>query len=71
MAKLNQATNEVLAQPEVRERLISAGAEIAPKSVGQFRDFVGSEIRKNTDLLSEDFCSRVLYGGCEGFGTLQ
>jgi len=71
VTKLNQAINEVLAQPEVRERLISAGAEIAPMSVGQFRDFVGSEIRKNTDLLSEDFCSKVLYGGCEGFGTLQ
>jgi len=71
VTKLNQAINEVLAQPEVRERLISAGAEIAPMSVAQFGDFVRSEIRKNTDLLSEDFCSRVLYGGCEGFGTLQ
>jgi len=57
--------------PATMRALISAGAEIAPMSVAQFGDFVRSEIRKNTDLLSEDFCSRVLYGGCEGFGTLQ
>ena len=51
VTKLNQAINEVLAQPDVRERVISASAEIAPMSVGQVGDFVRSEIRKNTDLL--------------------
>ena len=30
----------------------------------------GSESARYADLLQEEFCSRLLFGGCLGFGTL-
>jgi len=71
VSKLNRVINEVIAQPEVRDRLIAAGTEIEPMSVDQFASFVKAQIRKNAELLTEDFCSRVLYGGCIGFAALE
>ena len=47
------------------------GADPAPMSVEQFGDFVRSEIRRNTELLREEFCSRLLFGGCAGFAFVE
>ena len=71
VARLNQGINQILARPEVRERLGGDGADPAPMSVEQFGDFVRSEIRRNTELLSEAFCSRLLFGGCAGFAFVE
>jgi hypothetical protein len=46
------------------------GGEIAPTSPEQFASFVRSESARYADLLQEEFCSRLLFGGCLGFGTL-
>jgi tripartite-type tricarboxylate transporter receptor subunit TctC len=69
VARLNREINQALAQPEVRQHFIADGAEIVPMSVGQFEDFVRAEARRYSDLLNEDFCSKVFYGGCEGFSA--
>jgi tripartite-type tricarboxylate transporter receptor subunit TctC len=69
VAQLNRSFNQALAQPELRQKLTADGAELIPMSVGQFEEFVKAEARKYADLLNEDFCSRVFYGGCEGFSA--
>jgi tripartite-type tricarboxylate transporter receptor subunit TctC len=70
VARLNREINQVLAQPDVRERIEREGGELVPMSVDQFTAFVRSEAGKFGDLLREEFCSRMLYGGCLGFGAL-
>ena len=49
--KLNWAVNEVLSNPEVKERLTSSGAEITPMSAKQFGTFLQSETDKYTTLV--------------------
>ncbi len=67
VTKLNQAVNDVLAQPEVRQRLVSQGADVRPMSVDQFTAFVKAETEKYALLIRAEFCSRLWYGGCGGF----
>jgi tripartite-type tricarboxylate transporter receptor subunit TctC len=50
--KLHSDTAEVLRKPQVQERLLADGAEIAAGSSAQFRVFVTSEMRKWADLVS-------------------
>ena len=69
--RLNREVNQVLAQPDVRERLLGEGAEITPMSPEQFASFVRSESDQYGNVVEEDFCSRFGYGGCLGFGALQ
>jgi tripartite-type tricarboxylate transporter receptor subunit TctC len=69
VTKLNQAINQILAQPEVRDRLVGSGAEVTPMSADQFAGFVRSEASKYVLLITREFCSRPLYGGCVGFPT--
>ena len=65
--RLNQAVNQVLSDPEVKERLASSGAEITPMSAEQFAKFLQSETDKYTTLIRTEFCSNLWYGGCGGF----
>jgi len=69
VARLNHATNETLANAEVRQHFVADGIEMAPMSVAQMEEFVKAESRRYSELLNEDFCSRVFYGGCEGFSA--
>ena len=69
VARLNREINQTLAQPEVRQQFVADGAEIVPMSVNQFEEFVRAEARRYSELLNEDFCSKVFYGGCEGFSA--
>jgi len=55
-ARLNRDINQALARPEIRERLVNDGADLAPMSMEQFGEFVRTEIRRNEGLLSEQFC---------------
>jgi tripartite-type tricarboxylate transporter receptor subunit TctC len=70
VAKLNREINQALAQQEVRDRLLNDAADITFMSPDQFADFVKSERGKYADLMRADFCSRLLFGGCEGFSQL-
>jgi tripartite-type tricarboxylate transporter receptor subunit TctC len=70
VARLNRETNQVLAQPDVVERLVRHGAEAAPMSADQFADSLRSESHKYEALLRDEFCAKLLYGGCTGFVAL-
>jgi tripartite-type tricarboxylate transporter receptor subunit TctC len=54
--RLNREINQALARPEVRERLVNDGADLAPMSMEQFGEFVRTEIRRNEGLLRDQFC---------------
>jgi len=68
--RLNREINQVLAQPDVLERLVRHGVEAAPMSVDQFANFLTSETSKYEALLRDEFCAKFLYGGCTGFVAL-
>jgi tripartite-type tricarboxylate transporter receptor subunit TctC len=68
--RLNRALNEILAEPNLSEQVKREGGEIVPMSPEQFAGFVKSESERYAELLQEEFCSRLLFGGCLGFGTL-
>jgi tripartite-type tricarboxylate transporter receptor subunit TctC len=67
VARLNQEINKVQKQPDVRESLARSGAEINPMSMVEFAAFVRSETSKYETLIKNEFCSKLLYGGCGGF----
>ena len=53
VAKLNGEINKVLNEPDVRQRLVEAGAEVDPMSVDQFRAFVNAESSKYLRIIKE------------------
>lgn len=53
IARLNTEINKVLADPTVRQRLIDAGANIAPMSIAEFADFVQAESTKYERIIRE------------------
>jgi tripartite-type tricarboxylate transporter receptor subunit TctC len=67
-ARLNREINQALARPEVRERLVNDGADLAPMSMEQFGEFVRAEIGRNEALLREQFCASDVWNwwGCFG-----
>jgi len=65
--KLNKAVNDILAQPEVKQRLVGQGADVRAMSTEQFSAFVRSETDKYSSLIREEMCARFWYGGCSGF----
>ncbi len=69
VARLNQEINNVLQQTDVKDPLMRSGAEVDPMSVGEFASFLRSETAKYEALIKVEFCSKLLYGGCGGFGT--
>ena len=67
--RLNQEINSVLNQPDVRDSLARSGAEANPMSTVEFAAFMKSETSKYETLIKDEFCSRLLYGGCGGYGA--
>jgi tripartite-type tricarboxylate transporter receptor subunit TctC len=67
VARLNQEINNVLKQPDVQVSLARSGAEVNPMSTVEFAAFVRSETSKYETLIKNEFCSKLLYGGCGGF----
>ena len=53
VARLNSEINEVLAQPEVKQRLLNEGAIVLPMSVDQFTSFVKAEGAKYERIIKE------------------
>src|SRR5215212_135076 len=70
LVRLNREINQVLAQPDVVEQLVRHGAEATPMSVDQFAAFLRGEAGKYEGLLRDEFCAKLLYGGCTGFVAL-
>ena len=65
--RLNQAVNQVLSDPEVKERLASSGAEITPMSAEQFAKFLQSEtVQVHDPDPNGSFASNLWYGGVAG-----
>ena len=46
VARLNTEINRILQEPDVKARLVDAGAEVTPMSVGQFEAFVKAKVVK-------------------------
>jgi tripartite-type tricarboxylate transporter receptor subunit TctC len=53
VAKLNSEINKVLNDPETRQKLVDAGAEVEAMSVAQFRAFVDGESAKYQRIIKE------------------
>jgi tripartite-type tricarboxylate transporter receptor subunit TctC len=53
VARLNTEINKVLAQPDVKAKLLDAGADVTPISVAEFTAFVKSESAKFLRIINE------------------
>ena len=53
IARLNTEINKVLADPTVRQRLVDAGANVAPMSIADFAAFVQAESAKYERIIRE------------------
>ena len=69
VSRLNREIEQILAQPAVKTILTDAGAEVRPMSTAEFTSFVRSEANRYDLFIKQEFCSRLLYGGCGGFGA--
>ena len=69
VSRLNREIEQILAQPDVKTSLTDAGAEVRPMSTAEFTSFVRSEANRYDLFIKQEFCSRLLYGGCGGFGA--
>jgi tripartite-type tricarboxylate transporter receptor subunit TctC len=69
IGKLSREIDQILVQPDVKTSLTGAGAEVRPMSTAEFTSFVRSEANRYDLFIKQEFCSRLLYGGCGGFGA--
>jgi tripartite-type tricarboxylate transporter receptor subunit TctC len=69
VSRLNREIEQILAQSDVKTSLTDAGAEVRPTSMPEFISFVRSEANRYDLFIKQEFCSRLLYGGCGGFGA--
>ena len=53
VARLNAEVNKVLALPDVRQKLLEAGADVTPLSIEQFTAFVKAESEKYLQVIRE------------------
>jgi tripartite-type tricarboxylate transporter receptor subunit TctC len=53
VARLNTEINRILMEPDVKAKLVEAGAEITPMSVAQFEEFVKGEVVKFAAIIKE------------------
>jgi tripartite-type tricarboxylate transporter receptor subunit TctC len=54
LAKLEKALADVLAMPDVRKRLTEMGAVVTPLGSKQFADYIQAEMRKWSDVITEN-----------------
>ncbi len=53
VARLNTAINAILVAPDIKQKLMEAGADVTPMSVDQFAAFVRSESNKYLQIIKE------------------
>ena len=52
-ARLNAEINKILADPETKQKLLDAGANVVPQSTEQFAEFVAAESAKYERIIRE------------------
>jgi tripartite-type tricarboxylate transporter receptor subunit TctC len=53
VTRLNAEINRLLAQPDVKAKLLDAGADVTPRTVAQFADFMKAESDKYLQLIKQ------------------
>ena len=53
IARLNTEINKILADPETKQKLLDAGANVVPQSTEQFAAFVAAESAKYERIIRE------------------
>ena len=53
IARLNGEINKILADPETRQKLTDAGANVVPQSTAEFAAFVAAESAKYERIIRE------------------
>jgi tripartite-type tricarboxylate transporter receptor subunit TctC len=53
VARLNAEINRIIMQPDVKAKLVAAGADVTPMSVGQFQAFVKAEVVKFATIIKD------------------
>ena len=53
VTRLNEEINKILVQPNIKERLLSEGADVTPMSVDQFSTFVKTESEKYAQVAKQ------------------
>jgi tripartite-type tricarboxylate transporter receptor subunit TctC len=53
VARLNAEINRIIMQPDVKAKLVAAGADVTPMSVGQFEAFVKAEVVKFATIIKD------------------
>jgi tripartite-type tricarboxylate transporter receptor subunit TctC len=54
LAKLEKALADVLAMPDLRQRMTEMGAVVTPLSSRQFGDYIQVEMRKWADVIEQN-----------------
>jgi putative tricarboxylic transport membrane protein len=53
VVRLNAEINRLLVEPDIKAKLVDAGAEVAPMSVDQFEEFVRTEVVKFAAIIKD------------------
>jgi tripartite-type tricarboxylate transporter receptor subunit TctC len=53
VGRLNAEISRILLEPDVKARLVAAGAEVTPMSVGQFEEFVRADVGKFATIIRD------------------
>ena len=53
VVRLNAEINRLLVEPDIKAKLVDAGAEVAPMSVDQFEEFVRAEVVKFAAIIKD------------------
>jgi tripartite-type tricarboxylate transporter receptor subunit TctC len=53
VARLNAEINRIIVQPDVRAKLVEAGAEVTPMSVDQFTEFVSTQVQRFAAIIKD------------------
>ena len=53
VTRLNQEINKILAEPEMKQKLLEQGANVSPISIAQFGAFVKAESEKYKQVIKD------------------
>jgi tripartite-type tricarboxylate transporter receptor subunit TctC len=68
---LNREINQVLTQPEVKDKLVHGGSKVMPMSAIQFANFIRTDSKVYQDLLTAELCSEFVVESCSGGGVFS
>jgi tripartite-type tricarboxylate transporter receptor subunit TctC len=68
VTRLNRDINQVLARPEVNDKLVHDGAKVIPLSAVQFADFIRKDSKVYEEFLTAELCAEFVVESCSGGG---